>query len=401
MPPTSSPRESNNSKQNVTAITSEVKQQGKEIEKHIEGIIRQIFETSKQQDKTQQTTKSLILEWVAALDEKFRIYQNENMVYLICNTIIRNLKIRSAPRWLINYAYEVIPPKYKASSDKSPVRFAEHSAESIEEDSTYRDIVIDLLIKLQETNLYALSVKDNQLYFETLERLTKHSKEFCDNHKIAILPEDGQHGFDSIPDRYSETIRIQKPEPLETGLSALIQRYIDEIKLDLEEGNKHLKTVEGWKLKTIAYPPVKIDEQGNRVEDTDFVESCSKGFEQMIQMARDLRDGIRIASLFFAPTLDDKWRRTWVGWSEIVKKRYEHGKHGASSLTGDVDADGNRRRITREQIGDKTPLAIKFFQDAVMAIGIIRDNHRWYKNFKQMYTSKLSNDLHAKLSERS
>lgn len=76
--------------------------------------------------------------------------------------------------------------------------------------------------------------------------------------------------------------------------------------------------------------------------------------------------------MFIRPWLDDKWRRDWGGWAEILSQREYTTKHGVESLS---EMEGNKvvgyneagkpiknyKGITCEQIDNKEPEAIKAF----------------------------------------
>lgn len=115
-----------------------------------------------------------------------------------------------------------------------------------------------------------------------------------------------------------------------------------------------------------------FDEWVKFIEDAnDFKEKLAQ-FPPPLDLDFAWAKAIHAWRMFIRPWLDDKWRRDWGGWAEILAKRKDTTKHGAQSLS---ELEGakiigyneqgkplkNYKGITCEQIDNKAEQAAEAF----------------------------------------
>jgi hypothetical protein len=111
---------------------------------------------------------------------------------------------------------------------------------------------------------------------------------------------------------------------------------------------------------------------------TKFIEDCIAFKEKLAEFPPPLdldytwAKAIHAWRMFIRPWLDDKWRRDWGGWAEILRKRKDTTKHGAQSMSQLEGSDiigytengkpiKNYKGITCEQIDNKSEQATEAF----------------------------------------
>ena len=116
----------------------------------------------------------------------------------------------------------------------------------------------------------------------------------------------------------------------------------------------------------------------------------------------------------FAPCFksgtDRKYRRSVFEWVKIAEDENDWGKHAASSKnpyvarfkdpkTGEWKEEV--RKLTREQIGDKSPKVRQFVKKFYMLMPAGISMIRWSERYLNPYTNGESVKLSSKLSDRS
>jgi hypothetical protein len=116
--------------------------------------------------------------------------------------------------------------------------------------------------------------------------------------------------------------------------------------------------------------------------------------------------------MFIRPWNDDKWRRDWGGWAEILSTRKDTTKHGAQSLS---ELEGARIRgydetgkpikvfkgITCEQIDNKSEQATEAFIYMYKNIPFLYHCVAAYRSAKVPFFVDFTDDLSPKLSHSS
>jgi hypothetical protein len=149
-----------------------------------------------------------------------------------------------------------------------------------------------------------------------------------------------------------------------------------------------------------------------------FIEDCIDFKEKLAQFPPPLDLDFQFAKaihafrMFMRPTLDDKWRRDYPGWAEILSKRKDTTKHGAQSLSElegamirGYDETGkpikNYRGITCEQIDNKAEVATEAFLYMYKNIPILYYMGAVYRSAKVPYFVDFTAELSPKLSHSS
>jgi len=221
-----------------------------------------------------------------------------------------------------------------------------------------------MLSRIQLQDAADLSLKNNTF-----------AEEQC---KIRSIPLPGDVTYDNLSaldqmNPFREVTHLQKPERMEGAA--------------FKEWEKFIEDAIDFKEKLAQFPPPL---------DLDF------------QFAK----AIHAFRMFIRPTLDDKWRRDYPGWAEILAKRKHTTKHGAQSQS---ELEGAKIRgydetgkpikvfkgITCEQIDNKAEVAAEAFIYMYKNIPILYYMGAVYRAAKVPYFVDFTADLSPKLSHSS
>jgi hypothetical protein len=148
------------------------------------------------------------------------------------------------------------------------------------------------------------------------------------------------------------------------------------------------------------------------IEDAiDFKEKLAQ-FPPPLDLDFQFAKAIHAFRMFIRPTLDDKWRRDYPGWAEILAKRKDTTKHGAQSMS---ELEGAKIRgydetgkpikvykgITCEQIDNKAEVAAEAFIYMYKNIPILYYMGAVYRAAKVPFFVDFTADLSPKLSHSS
>jgi hypothetical protein len=148
------------------------------------------------------------------------------------------------------------------------------------------------------------------------------------------------------------------------------------------------------------------------IEDAiDFKEKLAQ-FPPPLDLDFQFAKAIHAFRMFMRPTLDDKWRRDYPGWAEILSKRKDTTKHGAQSLSElegaeirGYDEHGkaikNYRGITCEQIDNKAEVAPEAFLYMYKNIPVLYYMGAVYRAAKVPFFVDFTAKLSPKLSHSS
>lgn len=317
-----------------------------------------------------ESVKKAIQKAAFSLEEIFLLHGQKWMVQEIGSIIVRDLKSRGFPEAKFKYVYRAL-----SIYDTRFVRSMDHSSlRSVSE-----------VTKLQELYYKTNAVR----YYEALETLKglkydydnlltrdiqtivpKLLDEYDDNEKeckrrIILFEKNKQEGFDGGPEKYADRIQIEKPTPKPP-------------KCMTEEINIWITTFLPALLKKFTDYPIT----------NPLIDQRMAAGWAAVRHAHD-------------PSTDDKYRKSYYDWIQIVSFADESFKHHAASHFKTLDFKGRWRKLTREQIGarQKTiPNWCKWFFETIPGF---MEEIAWCRENHEPRLSGFSIDLSPKLSDRS
>jgi hypothetical protein len=284
------------------------------------------------------------------------------------------------------------------------------------------------------SNLY--KALDEPQYARFKHTYTKELYEYDTNTNVdgvhSFVPEESKLTFDEIKQAYS-TIRNADYRLLTRRQFQENAEMGDQIKLFSEQQceSRDIPVVEGVSKGDLAsldqmnpYREVTHLQKPERREGAAFRE-----WEKFIEDAIDFKEklaqfpppldldflfakAIHAFRMFMRPFNDDKWRRDYPGWAEILSKRKDTTKHGAQSLS---ELEGNEirgydeynkpiknyRGITCEQIDNKAEVAPEAFLYMYKNIPVIYYMGAVYRAAKVPFFVDFTAKLSPKLSHSS
>lgn len=84
-----------------------------------------------------------------------------------------------------------------------------------------------------------------------------------------------------------------------------------------------------------------------------------------------------------APTPDLKWSKCLPDWYQIELDNVIHGKHAAGAINATITLDGKRRKITREQVGERYDVIFEHALAFVNSIPLLKMS---IQHYRQEYT---------------
>lgn len=115
-----------------------------------------------------------------------------------------------------------------------------------------------------------------------------------------------------------------------------------------------------------------------------------------------LTDAVRFERYKRFPSFDRKWKRSWFHWMEIADHAMTWFKHFSSTKFTKKDLKGFYRDLTREQIGAKIKPSLQFARKIYELTPLMFYwDSVWYEYVRLPRGAQQSNDLSAKLSDRS
>ena len=305
-----------------------------------------------------------------ALEEIFQLHGQEWMVQQIGSLIVKDLKIRGFPESKYKYVYEalhVYDDRFVKPVDNSYLKSVSPLTKEQElfyKANAKRYYEAFEVIKNLKNDYDNLTRRDIQSFVpQLLDEYDDNEKE-CKSR--AILFEKGkQESFDGGPEKFSDSIRIQKP------ISRVPETMSEELNI--------------W---ITSFLPALIKKFTEYPISDDKVEKRMASGWAALRHAHD-------------PTTDDKYRKTYYDWITIVQFADDSFKHHAASHFKTQDFQGRWRKLTREQIGarQKTiPQWCKWFFETIPGF---MEEVAWARQDREPRLSGFSIDLSPKLSDRS
>jgi hypothetical protein len=108
---------------------------------------------------------------------------------------------------------------------------------------------------------------------------------------------------------------------------------------------------------------------------------------------------------YLKPSANDKWKRDFLGWAKILKRRLEiKSKSGAAKFSRkDVEIDGiiHRRGVTREEINKNQLRVIKAYEKFMKHVPALIALHNSFVWLLEPVRAAHSVRMHDKLSQSS
>lgn len=117
------------------------------------------------------------------------------------------------------------------------------------------------------------------------------------------------------------------------------------------------------------------------------------------EIDKQLYEWIMTEAEFWAPYVDEKWRKDYLQWFKIMIDEAAFGKHASASSNPTLLDTGVETEVTREQVGDRKE------RDYRMALKVLHDMpkwkaaHAWYINTMEKAIAERKDDLHDTLSQ--
>ena len=140
-------------------------------------------------------------------------------------------------------------------------------------------------------------------------------------------------------DQMPDTMGTQKDDPRVTVMSKALHKMQERMQI-------FTNSIEELEKKVKEFPP-----------------EYDKGVQEEIASVIDIfcDQIIDPFNSFLQPLKDEKWSQSWPKWWKTQILNIDHGKHAATMSSG-ISHSGQRRGLTREQVGDR---AIKSYEEAI------------------------------------
>ena len=305
------------------------------------------------------------------LEEKFLLHDQEWMVNCIAALIVRDLKKRGLPEHKAKYTYDALSiygDKYIKRVDHSSIRTVDSSTEQLEqfhrENANYLDHLLDEFNRHFDPAM--LSREESQSIAERIMNAKDKAVNLCGLHKIPVCDVVQK---DSLPrssqDESNKILHIGKPNPATPVQTAKEIKYWIEIWLpDI--------------LEKLTEYPILNKERDHRIA------YALKAFR-----------------FSFEPVTDDKYKKMFPVWIEIVQHAKEWFRHSASTTFKVRDYKGYWRSLTCKQIGKRQRSMLEICKEFMNAIPPLFELMVWYSESKEPYLAEFSNRMSPKLSNQS
>lgn len=251
------------------------------------------------------------------------------------------------PETVINHINDYLPDEYK---NKALAREIEITANGTE-------IGADLPEVKKLDNL-RLQTEDEKLAEEEKELKAKLARV---RDVRTIIQEEASERHLSLPSMRESVVSTPKPKQRDTEFSAVL--------IDIAN------TLTEISRKVIEFPPSE--------EDAHRFAVAGRTYLTILKPSRDL-----------------KYTKDYRGWLETIKTFEEYGKHASATKNAIITPSGDRRPLTREQVGDK---ALEVLEGAIAMYNtdpLLVALADWHKTYVEPFVGQRKINLHGKLSER-
>ena len=293
----------------------------------------------------------------------------------ISRTIIDEMKKRNVPKRTQWYVPDVLPDDCKRAW-RQPItingKLQDRSLLAIDSELTtiYEDYS-EIIKKLDKFDYNELPKRMQLELAESVYKLYRHHDKEWSKHDLQVVKhEDGLN----IPDPYAGIIRIYEGKPYRgmavNGVSQLI-KVLQEVK------KKYTVNIYGKDEKR------KITLEQEKAIYNGYMTLCG----------------------YFKPAANDKWKRDFLGWCSILKRRVTiRSKSGAAKFSRkfiELDGKKHKRGITREEIDKNQLRMLKAYEQFMEHLPPLIAIHNSFEWLLEPVRAAHSVRMHDKLSQSS
>lgn len=314
-------------------ITKKKNDRLRELIKREEELLAQFTSIEDQTVILSKTKKEIILEWASVLEELQTLGHYKYPVHTICNYLCHLVKERGygmSTSWIM----ECLDSKFKDPESSSSGAMGAQARYSktvwkeanpiINPDTPTKvpsfvehNVPLSQLNKEELINT-GLSLREIQ---KQVEKDVKAFRKHCEFFGIK-LPEEEK----------VSVISTEKPDAHKTVIWQSLVKF-----------HKKLQTftdsVEELTNKTFEYPPDTYDHKMQE----EIAEIIDTFTDNLVDPLNE----------FITPLKDEKYTQSWIKWWKSQILNINHGKHAAGTMSAELSHKGERRGITREEIGDR------------------------------------------------
>jgi len=369
-------------------------QQGQKLRNEIEKLSIKFMELDDNEIHILREKKTIILELADKFEQLHEIGEYIFPITQIASDIYKYLS-RKGYKIHKTYVYDVIrecAPQYSNNSNNVNSHLYQN-VESLPIDiKIERQKIIDAVNLLHRVNPGVLSTHQLQETIPKLVDIANNHTDYADQNNILILNENEAsttpHYDSEEADPFKDAVITDRPDSRPSSISGATYRLADSY-------GCLQKTVKANADMMVMYPP----------ESTD-AEVEIKGANEI----NDLADFNYKLDQSIKGGTDRKYRRSLLQWAKISDDEETWGKHAASSKnpyiakfrdpkTGEWKQEV--RKLTREQIGDKSPKVRDFILTFKKLLPAYFRMMEWSERYLHPYTNGESVKLSSKLSDRS
>jgi len=356
---------------NVSKLDNNISSRIVRIHELVEENYKKIVDVSSFKVSNDVTVIKSIQEIARLLEEEFLLHDQEWMVNCIAALIVGDLKKRGLPEHKAKYTYDALSiygDKYIKKVDHSSIQTVDNSTKQLEQ--FHRENANYLAHLLEEFNRHfdpaILSREESQFIAEKIMDVKDKAVNLCGLHKIPVCNVIQKDSFQGLTqDESNKVLHIDKPDSATPMQTAKEIKYWREIWLpDILE-------------KLTEYP--------------------------VLNKERDYRiaHALKAFRFSFEPIIDDKYKKMFPVWIEIVQHSKEWFKHSAAARFKVRDYRGFWRSLTCKQIGKRQRSMLEICKEYMNAIPPLFELMAWYSESKEPYLAEFSNRMNPKLSNQS
>lgn len=311
-----------------------------------------------------QTRRGLYQDWALDLEQLFEagrvpiVERNE-----ICSYIINAIKRQGADIYECKYVTECLPVQYKRTYELSSTNPSNPTNLPVYESGIIVENVFSVLHWLEQLDPGHLTRKNHQDLYDNYNRLLHRQKEACSDRHIVVIDE-FDDGWNPPRSPFDDPVHMIQPEEAKTIFSDQAEAFADDARSFADATKK--------------YPP----------SDPEF---CIRGAKALWAWRCLIR-----------PSIDRKWRSSWLLWHKHIKDTLDHGLHAAMSLSKlETCVAQTFRGITREQIDAKALVCLKYFKSFAEDMPGALEVFEHFERYMAPYRRDLSVRLNPKLSHES
>lgn len=307
----------------------------------------------------------IILEWAECLEELYELGIYTKPLSTICQTIVGELEAMGL-HLAVRHAYRVLPDKYKDAVRMNAASANDSTDESLD---VFDFSVTTPLAPVQSAEEWAKLSNDEKQQdaehaveqWHRLEDLAREARKRADI-KVKRCEAEGIPLAVTEQDATSKPESTEKPDPAETDLSEAIGHLI--------------QVFESVREKVIEFPPANK------------------------QDARRYAKAVYDFASIFEPICDEKYSKSWPDWWKIQYDNVRYGKHAAATMNYSISHKGEKRPLTREQVGDRFEVAYQKLVDFEAAVPIVFELADYYRKWQEPRRADRKIRVAPKLSEK-